>query len=84
MLDLLRYLLARLDEASTWTAIGGLAAAAHFQLPADWSNITNLGMGVAFGLGIIIQEAGTKTPSQVALDFLQQAANRLPSGGAKP
>lgn len=71
MMDLLRFLDARLGEPSTWTAIATMLLAAHISVPAGlWEQITLWGMIGAGTAGVFLKEVGTKPTSQIASDVI--------------
>lgn len=73
MIDLLKYLDARLKEASTWATIAALLAAAHLSIDgALWQEISTWGLIGAGALGIVLVERGSKTPAEIARDVLAQ------------
>ena len=72
MMNLLKYLDARMGEASTWSAIAGLLLALHVNVdPGLWKAITLWGTGFSGLLGIAIAESSSgKAGTQVARDIL--------------
>lgn len=84
MLAALRYLDARLAEASTWSAITGVLAGIGVTVPSGLlQQATFWGMLGAALLGVLLREGGTKPAAQVALDVLAAAAD-LPSSLQAP
>lgn len=71
MMDLLKFIDARLGEPSTWAGIAVMLAAAHVSMPAGvWDQITLWGMVLAGAAGVFLKEADTKPTSQIASDVL--------------
>lgn len=86
MMDLLKYIDARLGEAATWASIATLLALAHVNIdPGLWHTVTMDGVIASSLLGILLAEGGKKPPAAIALDVLQDAVALLrpsPSGSA--
>jgi hypothetical protein len=62
----LDYLVARLQEPSTWVSLGTLATAIGWNLAPDhWQLIALIGMGVGSTLGAIIRERRKTTPAEI-------------------
>lgn len=75
MMDLLKYVAARLNESGTWATIAAMLTAAHVQVdPGLWKDITFYGIMIAGALGVLIREQGSKPTAMIALDVLQQLA----------
>ncbi len=73
MMELAKYLAARLNESGTWATIAALLAAAHVNIdPGLWKDIAFYGMLGAGALGVLIREQGTKPNAMIAMDVLQQ------------
>ena len=72
MMELLRYVDARLGEASTWSAIATFLLAMHVNIdPGVMHAITIWGTGASAALAFMIAEKGAgKTSSQMAQDIL--------------
>ena len=71
MMDLLKYLDARLGEPSTYAGLAALLVAAHVNLPAGlWSDITLYGPVIAGALAVVLAEQGKKSAAQIAADVL--------------
>ncbi|MDE2105500.1 MAG: hypothetical protein KGL39_50200 [Patescibacteria group bacterium] len=86
MMDLLKYLDARLGEPSTYAGIAALLVAAHVNLPTGiWSDITLYGPVIAAALAVVLSEQGKKSPAQIAADALAAAqgakTTNPPTGG---
>lgn len=82
MMDVLKYIVARLNEASTWTALTGLLVAAHVNVsPGMVHDMSLYGAILAGVAGVFIKEQGSKPTAQIAMDVLaalpgvMQAAN---------
>jgi hypothetical protein len=80
-MDLLKYLDARLGEASTWAVLAGLLASAHANVdPGLWSQITLWGTAAAGAAGVLLKERGTVSASKLASDSLAALAAGARSG----
>jgi hypothetical protein len=56
-MSFLRYVTARLGEASTWAAIAGLLAGVHVRIdPGLWQHIVDAGIAVSGLAGFLIPE----------------------------
>lgn len=86
MLNLLKYLDARLGEASTWSALAALFLALHVNIdPGVWKAITLWGTVGSAGLGFLITEASSgKTAGQTAQDILAALVTLTNRQGSKP
>lgn len=83
MLDLVKYLNARLAEPATWASIAMLLGLAHVSVdPGLWSTITAYGVIGAGLLGIVLREAGNKPTTQIAVDVVETLAAAIRA--AKP
>lgn len=72
MLDLLKYLDARLGEPGTWASIAAMLVLAHVSVdPGTWHVITAYGIIIAGLLGVVLREIGNKPPMQIANDVAQ-------------
>ena len=72
MMDLIKYVLARLNEASTWTAIGMLLAMLHINVDPGMLHTASLWAAILSGAaGVLIAENGKKSGMQVAEDVMQ-------------
>ena len=83
MLNLLKYLDARLAEPSTWTAIATLLVALHVNVSSPLMQaITLWGTGFSGVLGFLISESSSGKPSskiaQDILDTLVTLTNKGP------
>lgn len=71
MMDILKFIDARLGEPSTWASIATMLAVAHVSVPAGvWDQVTLWGIVVAGTVGVFLKEAGTKPTTQIASDAL--------------
>lgn len=86
MMDLLKYLDARLGEPSTYAGIAALLMAAHVSIPAGvWSDITLWLPVISAVIAVVLREAGTKSPTQIVADVLATLQATKPGEpGAKP
>ena len=86
-LDFLRYLDARLGEASTYATLSAMLAATHVSVPdGAWKQVTLWGMIAAGVAGVLLKEAGTKPSTEIAQDMLAQfvsAVKTLPADATK-
>ena len=56
-MSILKYLTARLGEASTWAALAGLLAGVHVSVdPGLWQHIADAGIAVSALAGFLIPE----------------------------
>ncbi len=56
-MNFLKYVTARLGEASTWAAIAGLLAGVHVSIdPGLWQHIVDAGIAVSALAGFLIPE----------------------------
>jgi hypothetical protein len=56
-MSILRYLTARLSEASTWAAFAGLLAGVHVSIdPGLWQHIVDAGIALSALAGFLIPE----------------------------
>src|SRR5271169_2292507 len=88
MMNLLKYLDARLSEPSTYAGMSAMLIAANINIdPGIWHMITLWG-GVASGvLATILAEVGTASPSQLAGDAvnaLVAAVQAMPAAAPPP
>ena len=75
MMDLAKYLIARLNEASTWATIAAGLAALHVNVdPGLWHQVTLWGAVFAGAAGVLISEQGKKPPATIAADILAAVA----------
>ena len=78
MMDLIKYVLARLNEASTWTAISTLLAILHINVDAGALHAASLWAAVLSGAaGVLIAEQGKKPGMQVAEDVMTSIVNGI-------
>ena len=71
MMELLKYLNARLGEASTWAAFAGLLSAAHVHVdPGFWQSVTLYGVIGSGAIAVLLREMGTKPSDAVAADVV--------------
>lgn len=69
MMDLLKYLNARLAEPATWAAIATLLALLHVNIdPGLWHQITLWGSVVSGALGVLLTERGSVPTAQLMAD----------------
>lgn len=87
MMDFLKFIDARLGEASTWTAIATMLLAAHINVDAGvWHQVTLWGMIGSGVAGILLKEVGTKPAMQITQDMLNgfvAAVKALPDQAGK-
>ncbi len=56
-MSILRYVIARLSEASTWATVAGLLAGVHVSIdPGLWQHIVDAGIAVSALAGFLIPE----------------------------
>lgn len=89
MMDVLKYLAARLNEASTWVAISTMFVALHVNVdPGMLHALTIWGAAASGVLGFLIQEkAEGRTPEQIMKDGLAALVaitNRAPAAPPPP
>lgn len=78
MLAFLKWIDARLGEPSTYAGIAALLTVCHVTVDAPLMQaITFWGAAVAGILSVIVSEAGTKSPSAIAVDVLKAIATLL-------
>jgi hypothetical protein len=72
MMNLLKYIDARLGESSTWSALAALSLALHVNVdPGLWKALSIWGSALSGALGFLIAENTTGKPStQIAQDIL--------------
>ena len=71
MLDILKFVDARLREPSTWSGLAVLLGLLHLNVDAAvWQVVTLWGTAAAAGLAILLSEAGSKPAVQVGEDVL--------------
>jgi hypothetical protein len=59
-MSILRYVAARLSEASTWAAFAGLLAGVHVSIdPSLWQHVADAGIAVSALAGFLIPEQAT-------------------------
>ncbi len=78
MLTFLNWLDKRLSEPSTYAALALALQQTSVNVPdGAWSVITQWGMFIAIGLGVVLSEVGSKSASQIALDVLGTLAKSI-------
>lgn len=72
-MSILKYLDARLGEASTWATLAAVATLVHVNVdPGVVHALTVWGAGVSALLGVVLREAGSKPPAAIGADLLAQ------------
>jgi len=78
MMDLLKFLDARLGEPSTYAGLAALLMAMNVNVdPGLWHQITLYGTVASGVLAALLSETGTQPPAQVALDALTSLATGM-------
>ena len=78
MKELIKYLVARLDEASTWASLSVFLATMGLHIPAGlWQDVSLFGMAGAAGAGVLIREKGKLPLSITAKEVADAIINGL-------
>jgi hypothetical protein len=85
VIDLLKYLDARLNEGGTWASIAAMLIMVHINIDLGlWHTITTYGIIVAGALGVVLAEAGSKPNATIAADVIKDIAAALQSAPEPP
>jgi hypothetical protein len=85
VLDILKFADARLREPSTWAGLATLLGLLHLNVdPGLWQAVTLWGTIGAAGVAILLNEAGSKPPAEIAGDVIAVMSAALKAASPPP